>query len=221
MSPEVPALRLPRAIVFAAVCVVVSAAGHAVAGGGSVPPDVMALGAVGTLALAYALNGRERGPEVVLTATIGAQILLHELFAWSATTMLSTPVPSIPMPSTPMPAVRIVPGMAAIPAAPVVLSGAGHGGHLGVGMPLAHLVLAASTGWWLYRGERAVWLMLRLWNTAPFAVLRWIRAVSVGTFSPPGRAVPPSEPGPYVGREVAAAIHRRGPPPRPAPALSR
>ncbi|WP_067179506.1 hypothetical protein [Microtetraspora niveoalba] len=208
MSSEEPALRLPRAIVFAAVCVVVSAAAHAFAGGGAVPPDVMALGAVGALAIAYALNARERGPEVVLTATIGVQVLLHELFVWSA------PGASL----TPLPAAGITPAVYPLPTVP---PGTGHGGHLGVGMSLAHLVLAVTTGWWLYRGERAVWLMLRLWSAAPFAVLRWMRAVSAGMFTAPDRPVPQTEPGPYIGREVEAAIHRRGPPSRPAPAPTR
>ncbi|MFF4776046.1 hypothetical protein [Microtetraspora fusca] len=211
MSPEEPALRLPRAVVFAAVCVVVSAAAHAFAGGGTVPPEVMALGAVGALAVAYALNGRERGPQAVLAATIGAQVLLHELFAWSAPAGPAAPFP-------PAPVVGIGPVVGPLPPVPPPFAGSGHAGHLGVGMTLAHLVLAVITGWWLYRGERAVWLMLRLWSAAPLAVLRWIRALSAGVFAPPARPVPPSEAGPYVGREVEAAIHRRGPPLRPAPA---
>ncbi|MCC5582017.1 hypothetical protein IMZ11_41100 [Microtetraspora sp. AC03309] len=183
MSPEEPALRLPRATVFAAVCVGVSAGGHVLAGGGPVPPDVMALGALGALALAYALNGRERGPEVVLTATIGAQVLLHELFA------LSAPVTSAVSEISDVSTTSEMPPTQAMQAMPVALSDAGHGGHPGLGMSLAHLVLAVSTGWWLYRGESAVWLMLRLWGAAPLAVLRWIRAASTGTFAPPARPV--------------------------------
>ncbi|MGI5488396.1 hypothetical protein [Microtetraspora malaysiensis] len=159
MSAEEPSLRLPRAVVLAVVCVVVSAVAYALAGG-TFPP---------------------------------------ELFP-------------------PALAVEIGSAVGGLPPVPPPLAGAGHAGHLSVGMSLAHLVLAVTTGWWLYRGERAVRLMLRLWSAAPLGVLRWIRALSAGVFAPPACPVPPSEPGPYVGREVEAAIHRRGPPLRPVPA---
>ncbi|WP_067126367.1 hypothetical protein [Microtetraspora malaysiensis] len=221
MSSGEPALRLPRAVVFAAVCVVVSAVAHAFAGGGTVSPGVMALGAVGALAVAYPLNGRERGPQMVLAATIGAQALLHELFARSAPAGPAVPFPPVPFPSVPFPPVPVAeigPTVGGLPPVPAPLAEAGPAGQLDEGMSLAHLALAVTTGWWLYRGERAVWLMLRLWSAAPLGVLRWIRALSAGVFAPPARPVPPSEPGPHVGREVEAAIHRRGPPLRPAPA---
>ena len=31
-------------------------------------------------------------------------------------------------------------------------------------MTLAHLVVALGTGWWLHRGESALWLMIRLYG---------------------------------------------------------
>lgn len=83
VSPDEPALRLTRAMVFAVVCLAVSVGGHALAGGGAVAPGIAALAFGGLLALAYLLSGRERGPEIVLGGTLTAQTLLHELFAWS------------------------------------------------------------------------------------------------------------------------------------------
>ena len=77
-------MRLARAIVFAVVCAAVSAAGHAFAGGAAVAPGVMVAGGLGALVLAYILSGRERGPEVVLGATVGTQVLLHQLFELTA-----------------------------------------------------------------------------------------------------------------------------------------
>ncbi|WP_433413707.1 MFS transporter [Microtetraspora malaysiensis] len=180
VSPEDPALRLARAAAFAAVCVLVSAAGHIFAGGGPVAPGALLVGTFGSVVLAYALNGRERGPEVVLTATVGAQLFLHELFA------STTP-------------------------APIPHHEDGHG-HLGTGMVLAHLVVAVLTGWWLYRGESAVWLMLRLWGAPTFPVLRLLLTVPEETLRPVWQAVPASDPEPYGRREIAVSIHRRGPP---------
>ncbi|GLX02570.1 MFS transporter [Microtetraspora sp. NBRC 16547] len=178
MSPEEPGLRLARAAVFATVCVLVSAAGHFFAGGGPVAPGVLAAGALGALTLAYVLNGRERGPEAVMAATVAAQDLLHELFTWSAS-------------------------------APAVHSAHGH---LGVGMLLVHLLVALVSGWWLCRGEDAVWLMLRLWGAPPFPLPRRLRAVPEESHRPLRQAVPPSEAEPHRGHEIAPAIPRRGPP---------
>lgn len=179
MSPEDPVLRLARATVFATVCVVVSAGGHAFAGGGAVAPAVMILGGLVSFVLAYVLSGRERGPETVLLATAGTQILLHEVFAQTSP--------------------------ASVAAAP------GHG-HLGVGMALIHAVVALLTGWWLHRGESAVWAMLRLWGAVPFRLLPLLVAVPVEGPRRVWRAVPADEAGPRCSREFAAAVRRRGPP---------
>ncbi|MFC4589904.1 hypothetical protein [Sphaerisporangium corydalis] len=164
-------------MVFAVVCVVVSAGGHAFAGGRAVPLAVMAVGAAGVLAMAYLLSDRERGPEGVLSATIIAQVILHQLFAWSA------PVPTVYTE---------------------------HGHHLG--MVMVHVVVAVLTGWWLYRGERAVWLMLRLWAVGPLSALR--RLLKAGECDLPAvrPAIPAAEPEIHLGRRITGAIHRRGPP---------
>ncbi|WP_162795565.1 MFS transporter [Nonomuraea lactucae] len=81
MSPSDPVLRIVRAAVFTVVCVVVSAGGHFYAGGAAVAPGVVFAGAGAAFALAYGLNGSERSRGAVLAATIGAQAVLHELFA--------------------------------------------------------------------------------------------------------------------------------------------
>ncbi|MEV4105432.1 hypothetical protein AB0J42_34755 [Nonomuraea sp. NPDC049649] len=76
-----PALRMIRAAAFAAVCVVVSAAGHRVAGGGAISASALAISLVVTFALALACNRRERTRGAVLTATTFTQVVLHLTFS--------------------------------------------------------------------------------------------------------------------------------------------
>ncbi|GAA3202631.1 hypothetical protein [Nonomuraea helvata] len=176
MSSASSVLRLARAVVFATVCGAVSAGGHALAGGGLVPFEVYLTGVLAALGLAYLIDGRERGPAAVLAATVGTQMLLHQLFE------------------------RL---------APVAGAGAGHG-HPAPGMALAHLTVAALTAWWLHRGERALWLMIRLYAGPP-PLIRLLTAAPAAPATPSWRPVTSDLPV-YAGRTVSGAIHRRGPP---------
>lgn len=180
MSRASAVLRLSRAVVFATACGAVSVTGHVLAGGGHVPFEVFVAAVLAVLALAYVIDGRERGPAAVLAATVTTQAVLHQLFE------------------------HLAPGHVA-----------GHGhGHPAPGMALVHLTVAALTAWWLHRGERALWLMLRLYG-APRPVIRLLAAAPAAVDTGPR---PPSPPlFPYAvpagaGRVVAAAITRRGPP---------
>lgn len=176
------ASRLARAAVFAAVCVVMSAGGHTLANGAPVAAQTLLAGAIAAFALGFSLNRYERGPEVVVTVTAGAQITLHELFTRSA------------------------PGSMAH-------ADQTHAGIPGVGMFVAHLLVAVVTGWWLYRGESAVWLMLRLWGMAPLPKLRRLLVGLVGPFTPPVRVVlVAAEAKAYRSPDLARAIRLRGPP---------
>ncbi|MEV4572499.1 hypothetical protein AB0K16_04510 [Nonomuraea jabiensis] len=73
-------MRAIRAAVFAAVCVLVSAALHGLAGGDPVRAGTL----LGALALAwtgaFVLGGRQRGMEVLLAACFAAQYGMHLLF---------------------------------------------------------------------------------------------------------------------------------------------
>lgn len=180
MAPVASALRLPRALVFATLCLVVSGGGHALAGGGAVPPYVAILGGMVALCLGYALNGRERGPEVVLPASVGAQVLLHELFSRAA----PAPYPVIPLTH----------------------------GHARPGMTAVHLAAALLTGWWLWRGESALWLMIRLYG-ARLPALPLL--VTPGT--PPAVAVlvPSVRAVPHESGRACPVPRRRGPPVSP------
>ncbi|MEV7009179.1 hypothetical protein [Streptosporangium sp. NPDC051022] len=81
MPPLPMTLRLLRALAFTTVCLVISAGGHAFSAGESLPATALAAGAAGLLAVVFPLVGREHSPAVVVGTTIGAQTLLHELFA--------------------------------------------------------------------------------------------------------------------------------------------
>ncbi|TDB93215.1 hypothetical protein E1267_43500 [Nonomuraea longispora] len=78
------------------------------------------------------------------------------------------------------------------------------------GMALVHLTVAALTAWWLHRGERALWLVIRLYATPPPAVgLLVVAPVEVALPSwPPATPVLPS----YAGETVSGTVSRRGPP---------
>lgn len=75
-------LRLIRAAVFTAVCVVLSAAGHALAAGAPVPAWTLLAGFLGVLTVAAALAGRERSLPSIAGALAGGQVALHVLFTY-------------------------------------------------------------------------------------------------------------------------------------------
>lgn len=73
-------LRILRAAVFAAVCVVLAAAGHTLASCATVPLWTLGAGFLGALALVAPLTGRERSlPGIVALLALG-QTALHTLF---------------------------------------------------------------------------------------------------------------------------------------------
>ncbi|MEE1740097.1 hypothetical protein [Streptomyces sp. BE147] len=83
-------LRLMRAAVFAAVCVVLSAAGHTFAAGAAVPVWTVLAGFLGILATATLLAGRERSLPSIAGALAGGQIVLHTLFGIGGHTAAGT-----------------------------------------------------------------------------------------------------------------------------------
>ncbi|MBF9070828.1 hypothetical protein [Streptacidiphilus fuscans] len=73
-------LRLLRALPFATVCVLVSALGHALAGGGPVPLPTLLVGLVLVLLAGTALAGRERSLPAIASALAVGELGLHALF---------------------------------------------------------------------------------------------------------------------------------------------
>ncbi|WP_314222910.1 hypothetical protein [Streptomyces zaehneri] len=83
-------LRLLRAAVFAAVCVVLAAAGHTMASCATVPLWTLGAGFLGALAIVVPLAGRERSlPGIAVLLAVG-QTVLHTLFGLGQHTASAT-----------------------------------------------------------------------------------------------------------------------------------
>ena len=202
-------LRMLRALPFAVVCVVVSALGHSLAGGGHIPAAALLLGGLAVWAIATALAGRERRLPSIAGALVVGQLGLHLLFhqaamgtmanmsgmgsmagmsgmsgmdgtsssvdtggtlAALAAKLLCGPAGSaasvLPRGTT---AAQLVDRAGIDPhlvvgSAPQLSSFWTHSGLLGLSplMLLGHLLAALTAGWWLRRGEMALWRLLRL-----------------------------------------------------------
>ncbi|MFJ5926826.1 hypothetical protein ACIQF6_29955 [Kitasatospora sp. NPDC092948] len=190
-------LRVLRAVPFALVCTVVAAFGHARAGG-AVAPDTLAAGFAAVCAAAALLAGRERSLGSIAAALGAGQLGLHLLFhrfgdgLGGGTAMarmsgnggpdaLTSVAGRLLCNDTPGDGLTVVP----LDTTPdQVVSAAGldpqayaaamphAAGWLGLtpGMVLAHLAAAVVAGWWLRRGEAALWRLLR---TAALTAREW------------------------------------------------
>ncbi|WP_066988134.1 PE-PGRS family protein [Streptomyces sp. NRRL F-4489] len=74
-------LRGLRAAVFAAVCVLLAALGHAVMSDAAVPGWMLLAAGLATMAGAWCCTARERGPVWVGLLTVGTQAALHSAFS--------------------------------------------------------------------------------------------------------------------------------------------
>ena len=208
-------LRMLRALPFAVVCVVVSALGHSLAGGGHIPVAALLLGGLAVWAIATALAGRERRLPSIAGALVVGQLGLHLLFHQAA---MGTMANMSGMGSTgSMAGMSGMSGMSGMDGMSSSVDGGGtlaalaakllcgpagsaasalprgttaaqlvdragidphlvvggtpqlssfwtHSGLLGLSplMLLGHLLAALTAGWWLRRGEMALWRLLRL-----------------------------------------------------------
>ncbi len=196
MRPDRGVPRLARTLVFALVALALSAAGHAVGGGGAPQPTVFALVGPPVLLLSVWLSARERGLSELLGVLAVVQAGLHVVYH------LGTPAHAAPFVG-PAPEGPLAPaghhgahpgdhlglassahGPAMPPAVPGLHGGASHDG-AGVlagllpspAMLLAHLVAVVLTAWVMARGEQALWrvvhrLRVRFAPTMPVVVPR-------------------------------------------------
>ncbi len=183
-------LRVLRAVPFALVCTLVAAFGHARAGG-AVAPDTLAAGFAAVCAAAALLGGRERSLGAIAAALAAGQLGLHLLFhrfgeglgggagmahgamagngtsdplVSAAGRLLCNDTPGdgltvVPLDTTPE---QVVSAAGLDPQA--YAAAAPHAaGWLGLtpGMVAAHLAAALVAGWWLRRGEAALWRLVR------------------------------------------------------------
>ncbi|SFI66983.1 hypothetical protein SAMN05216275_104225 [Streptosporangium canum] len=174
-------LRLTRAAAFSAVCVMLAALGHLAAGGSGPAPWAMATGTATVTALAVLLAGRERSTATISVGLSAMQLFLHELFAYGDPSGIS-------------------------------LTAHPHGQGLGedLGMLVAHLTATLITGWWLARGEGALWALLRAARGRLGATLRLLPC-PVAPAAPARAAVPAVVPTP-ARAVLRHTVSRRGPP---------
>ncbi|GAA1245547.1 hypothetical protein GCM10009665_40510 [Kitasatospora nipponensis] len=235
-------LRLLRAVPFALVCTLVAAAGHDLAGGGPVAPSTLVIGFAAVCAVAALAGGRERSLARIAAALGIGQLGLHLLFhgaghqAMAGMTMNEA-------------AGRLIcndrPGLAtALPAgvsAEQLIGRAGldpHAYHamadgpwwqfgLTPAMLAGHLLAAVLAGWWLRRGEVALWRLVRLSRTTARELRTWaaplrtacalVMALLRGLLDAPGTDVRAARPDAGSIRLPVAAVLRhsvirRGPP---------
>ncbi len=170
-------LRILRAAVFAAVCVVLGAAGHALASCSTVPLWTLGAGFLGVLLVAAPLAGRERSLPGIATVLALGQTVLHTLFGLGqhgpvAGTARAAAVGSMSsMPSTTslrsLSDASLVDqagtGVAHHPA-DVLSTAAGSSMALLPSLPmlLGHVVAAVAAGWLLRRGDMALLRLVEL-----------------------------------------------------------
>ncbi|WP_147268024.1 MFS transporter [Spongiactinospora rosea] len=203
MGARLP-LRCTRAAAFSAVCVILAALGHRLAGGAGPVPWAMAAGGGGALLTALALAGRERSTSTISLVLMGLQLGLHELFSFASGAASSlTPHEYIGLPPQPS---------AADPH-----PHEGPGG-TGLGMLVAHLAASLITGLWLARGEAVLWSVLRHLGAAArragaAALARLLGAPPYTGRGPLAVPLPAREPRAVPGRgPLHGAVARRGPP---------
>ncbi|MFE0171234.1 hypothetical protein ACFWZ2_02875 [Streptomyces sp. NPDC059002] len=224
-----PAFRLARAAVFAAVCVVTTALGHALMSGAPLPWWAVGYAFTATAAAAWWLTGRERGAVTVTSATVVAQLALHELFGLAQ--RMSAP-PGAGAGSVHggggaaggdgmdhMNHAMPMPGSGEMtPSSGMGGSGAGEWimslfGHSALGMLLAHVVAALICALWLWRGEAAAFRTGRALAAAVFVPLRLVLRVLVAALPPAPPRVGALVPVPRLrGVLLQYVVSRRGPP---------
>ena len=191
-------VRSLRAAVFAVLCVLLAAGGHALATGMAPPVWSQVAGSVPVFIAGCALAGRERSFLGIGGATVAAQAGLH--LAYDAL--------------RPHAATAAHAGMRM--ASPHRLTGHALAGQsLTPHATAAHLAAAVVLTWWLRRGEAAVWSLLRRAVACVPGLVAWWSLVRDGR----GRPTPPGTVRPAVGEawsprpvRLRHAVHRRGPP---------
>ncbi|NUQ99384.1 MAG: hypothetical protein HOY79_23465 [Streptomyces sp.] len=182
------AVRSVRAAVFAVLCVLLAAGGHALATG-EAPPVWVQVVAVGPVFVAGCLlGGRERSLAGIGTVTLAAQGGLHVAFH----------------------AVR--PHHAGMVMDGMRMTSDTHAHALAPHATAAHLGAALVLTWWLRRGEAALWSLLR-WaiEVVPGLAAWWQDAARVPD-RPRPRPRAFAESRSLKGVRLRYAVHRRGPP---------
>ena len=232
-SPMNPMLREARAAVFAAVCVLVGAAGHDALSPAGIPAWALVVSTAILYVAVRPLTKRERGLPGIVGAMGVVQLALHAAFSSAQQHAPTT------MPDMQMAAAARAHGLPPVgawwcgPKAPAGMTGmvmhhaagmpsaAGHS--MTVGMFGWHIAAALVASWWLWRGEAAAWDLgralvllvaepLRLLGRAFMALAALTR---LAAWTPPRVASPRAFDATHrlgPGRLVRFSLARRGPP---------
>ncbi|GGT07428.1 hypothetical protein GCM10010222_56680 [Streptomyces tanashiensis] len=203
MSAPALAPRLLRAAVFTAVCVVLSALGHALAACAGIALWTVVAGFLGVFGVTVLFTGRERSLGFVVGALAGGQLGLHVLFGIGQRQLTLSGQADDALVRM---AARLVCGAGTAALEPAdaarILTDAGvdpasahsHMGHTtalaatpsgevlpGLPMLLGHLLAALATGWLLRRGDHALGRLVDLseqgaTELAECALVRSLRA---------------------------------------------
>ncbi|WP_405425321.1 hypothetical protein [Streptomyces erythrochromogenes] len=210
-------LRATRAAIFAAMCVVLGAAGHSYMSGMDVPFTGLLSAFAVTAVLAWLLAGRRRGPVGITAAVLAVQGVLHLLFSGSQAAG-SASGPAAMRGHHHMPAAGAVEAVGTADMADMadLVGAASHGG---AGMIAAHVLAGLVCAAWLARGEAAVFRLARVLGAAalhaarPLArALDLVRARVAAVPAPPVFRAPYRRPRRLRGAVHAHAVVRRGPP---------
>ncbi|MCL6668266.1 hypothetical protein [Streptomyces panaciradicis] len=183
-------VRILRAAVFAAVCVVLAAGGHTLASCAPVPPWTLVAGFLGVLLVTVPLTGRERSLPGIAALLAAGQTVLHTLFGLGQHTATSgmsmASMTSASDASLVRQAARITCGAAAAaispaqarriltdariaPAPTMDMSSMRPAGSPSLGsllpslpMLLGHVLAAVAAGWLLRRGDLALLRLVEL-----------------------------------------------------------
>ncbi|MFJ4680658.1 MULTISPECIES: hypothetical protein [unclassified Kitasatospora] len=244
-------LRLLRAVPFALVCTLVAAFGHVRAGGAVAPDTlVLGFAAVCAVAALAGGRERPLGAIAagLGTGQLGLHLLFHSFgsglgggramahaqmagngsmdpLAVAAGRLLCDDTPGngltvVPLDTTPE---QVVSAAGLDPQAVVAAAAPHASGWLGLtpGMLLGHLAAALVAGWWLRRGEAALWRLVR---TAALTAREWaapvrravalLSALLLGAERPaaPRRAGRPEDWPLPVAAVLRHSLPRRGPP---------
>ncbi|MEU3844659.1 hypothetical protein AB0E88_32085 [Streptomyces sp. NPDC028635] len=183
-------VRLLRAAVFAAVCVVLAAGGHALASCATVPLWTLGAGFLGVFLVAAPLAGRERSAWGIAALLGAGQTVLHTLFGLGQHAAATVPGAAGSSPASDASlvaqAARLVCGAGAAPLSPVqaqrilatarvqgapahhpadaLSTAAGSPAALLPSLPmlLGHVLAALAAGWLLRRGDTALLRIMEL-----------------------------------------------------------
>lgn len=203
-------VRALRALLFAALCVALAAAGHAHMSGHDIPAAAL-LAAFGVTAVtAWWAAGRQRGPFSMGAGLLTVQGALHLIFAGAQPEARPSSVHGPgqlhhePMHSDAGQAMGAMEDMAAA---------GGHGGHSSFGMLAVHLLAAAVCAFWLARAEAAFFRLARAVDARAFVPLRllFVRVLLPEVPAPPRTRTRPG-PSRFLAVVLAHVLSRRGPP---------